>query len=188
MSETFSSMMPLGSKAPSFQLLNTVTNKMLSLEDLKIKKALVVMFLCNHCPYVKHIKHRLIELARDYETRGTTFIAINSNDRKTYPEDGPEYMQEEAIANNYPFPYLYDETQEVAKAYQAECTPDFFVFDANLQCVYRGRFDDSTPGNRHISTGADLSQALDALIQQNPISQDQKASVGCNIKWKNPRF
>ena len=183
MAETPSSMIPLGTPAPSFRLLDTRSGKQLTLEELKSNIATVIMFLCNHCPYVKHIQTKLVELAASYQTKGVTFIAISSNDVKFYPADAPDKMKAESEKHHYSFPYLYDETQEVAKAYHAACTPDFYVFDKNLACVYRGRFDDSTPGNQRLVTGTDLRNALDNILADKPVSADQKASVGCNIKW-----
>ncbi|MHB1947315.1 MAG: thioredoxin family protein [Gammaproteobacteria bacterium] len=183
MAETPSTMLPLGTIAPDFKLFDTRSQKTLSLEELKSDIATVVMFLCNHCPYVKHIQGKLVEVAKAYQAKGVSFIAISSNDVKNYPADNPEKMHIEALEHNYTFPYLYDETQKVAKAYQAACTPDFYVFDKNFACVYRGRFDDSTPGNGRSVSGKDLSQALDAIVTGNPINKDQKPSVGCNIKW-----
>lgn len=184
MAETPSTMLPLGTKAPAFKLLDIVSNKHLSLDDLRSNIATVIMFICNHCPYVIHIQKKLLSTAAFYQQKGVQFIAISSNDASKYPADGPEKMQLEAKTHNYPFPYLYDETQEVAKAYQAACTPDFYIFDDNLACVYRGRFDDSTPGNNKPITGKDLSNALDHILNNTPIDADQKPSVGCNIKWK----
>lgn len=184
MAETPSKMIPLGSKAPDFKLLDTRSGKLLSLHELKSDKATVVMFICNHCPYVKHIQHKLVEVAKAYQAMDVSFIAISSNDIVTHPNDSPEKMKLEAETHDYTFPYLYDETQAVAKAYQAACTPDLYVFDKNLACVYRGRFDESTPGNGKPITGKDLSQTLDNLLSGKAINPDQKASVGCNIKWK----
>jgi thiol-disulfide isomerase/thioredoxin len=196
MAVTPSNMIPLGTKAPDFRLLDTRTNKYLTLNDCRVAKnahrndvrkspiATVIMFLCNHCPFVIHIQTKIVEIAKLYQAKGISFIAICSNDVSVYPQDGPAYMRVEADKHHYTFPYLYDETQEVAKAYQAACTPDIFVFDAKLQCVYRGRFDDATPGNQQAVTGYDLSQALDSILSDKPISPDQTASVGCNIKWK----
>lgn len=184
MSETPSSMIPLGTKAPFFRLNNTITNQSLSLEDCRSDIATVIMFLSNHCPYVKHIRQKLIDAAKEYQSKGIKFVAICSNDAQAYPDDGPKQMEIEAKKYQFSFPYLYDETQEAAKAYHAECTPDFFVFDPNLKCVYRGRFDGATPGNNVPITGKDLTGALEALLSGNPINQDQKPSLGCNIKWK----
>lgn len=184
MAKTLSTMIPLGTKAPDFRLMDTVSNKWLTLDELKSPIATVVMFICNHCPYVKHIQTQLVDVANRYQAKGIKFIAISSNDVVNYPADSPALMHEEAITHHYPFPYLYDETQAVAKAYHAACTPDFFVFDNNLLCVYRGRFDEATPGNDKPVTGADLCKALDAILAGNTISEDQIASMGCNIKWK----
>lgn len=179
-----SSMLPLGTKAPDFKLFDPTSNKELSLNELQSDVATVVMFLCNHCPYVKYIEHQLIETVKQYQQLGISFIAINANDALAYPDDSPEKMAETAQKNKYTFPYLYDESQTIAKAYQAACTPDFYVFDSNLLCVYRGRFDDATPGNQKIVTGIELKNALDNLITGQPVDQNQKPSVGCSIKWK----
>jgi peroxiredoxin len=184
MAETPSTMIPLGTKAPDFYLLDSVSGKQVALDELKSKTATVIMFICNHCPYVKHIQNKMVELAKSYQAKGIAFIAISSNDALRYPADNPQKMREEALAHDYPFPYLFDETQEIAKAYHAACTPDLYVFDRDILCVYRGRFDDSTPGNGRPVTGSDLQQALDAILAGNPVNPDQKASVGCNIKWK----
>ena len=162
----------------------TLTEKILSLEDVKSDIAIVVMFICNHCPYVKHIQPKLVEVAKKYKDKGINFIAINSNDVENYPADHPTKMKLEAEKHDYPFPYLFDETQTVAKAYQAACTPDFYVFDDNLHCIYRGRFDDSTPGNNNPVTGKELSEVLENILVGKPLHPDQKPSVGCNIKWK----
>jgi thiol-disulfide isomerase/thioredoxin len=156
----------------------------MSLEGLKSDRATVVMFICNHCPYVKHVQEELVRLAEDYRPKGVSFIAISSNDAEQYPEDGPENMKKVAQRMGYPFPYLYDETQEVAKAYKAACTPDFYVFDGDMELVYRGQLDDSRPGNAIPITGADLRGALDNLLRGQPVEEDQKPSMGCNIKWK----
>ncbi len=184
MAETLSTMLPLGTLAPDFQLLDTRADKQVSLQELKSNTGTVVMFICNHCPYVKHIQEKLVEVASIYQKKGISFIAISSNDVKKYPEDDPINMREEAETNQYTFPYLYDETQAVAKAYHAACTPDFYIFDSGLACVYRGRFDDATPGNGHAVTGKELTLALDAILAKQPVGQDQKPSMGCNIKWR----
>jgi peroxiredoxin len=183
MAETPSKMIPLGTKAPEFSLLDTLSNEHLSLNELKSETATVIMFLCNHCPYVKHIQSKLVDVVKSYQAKGISFIAICSNDVKTYPEDGPDKMHIEAEEQGYTFPYLFDATQEVAKAYLAACTPDFYVFDNNLRCVYRGRFDSATPGNRQPVTGADLRKALDNIIAGQTVDAEQKPSLGCNIKW-----
>jgi len=185
MAETPSTMLALGSKATTFTLKDAVTDKMVALDDVKSNVATVIMFICNHCPYVKHIQKKLTEVAKHYQEKNISFIAINSNDIKKYPADRPEMMRSEAITNHYTFPYLFDATQEVARKYHAACTPDFYVFDADLKCVYRGRFDDATPGNRNPVTGKDLTNALDALLAKKPISDKQFPSLGCNIKWVN---
>lgn len=184
MAETHSNMLPLGTKAPDFKLLDTVTNKQISLDDLKSDTATVIMFICNHCPYVIHIQNKLVEIAQKYQNKNVSFIAISSNDVQNYPADAPDKMHQVAIEHRYTFPYLYDETQSVAKAYLAACTPDFYIFDKDLACVYRGRFDDATPGNRNPVTGKELTEALDNVLAGKSVIADQKASVGCNIKWK----
>jgi peroxiredoxin len=184
MAETPSKMNPLGFTAPDFRLPDVTTGKTRSLDDLKSDKATVVMFICNHCPFVKHVNHQLVALANDYISKGVSFVAISSNDAVNYPDDSPEKMKEVAARLKYPFPYLYDETQEVAKAYDAACTPDFYIFDASMKCVYRGQLDDSRPGNNKPVTGKDMRAALDALLENKPVSQDQKPGIGCNIKWK----
>lgn len=184
MAQTFSTMMPLGTRAPAFILPDTVSGKEKSLDALKGPKGTVVMFICNHCPYVKHINAELVRVARDYQRRGIAFIAISSNDVANYPDDAPDRMRAAAKELGYPFPYLYDETQAVARAYQAACTPDLYVFDGSLSCVYRGRFDDTRPNQGKGATGRDLRHALDAVLEGKPVDADQKPSVGCNIKWK----
>lgn len=183
MALTYSSMMELGTTAPDFTLLDTVSGKSLSLNELRSDTATVVMFICNHCPFVLHLNEKLVTVVNTYKNKGVQFIAISSNDVKTHPQDGPEYMTKVAEKLQYPFPYLYDDTQEIAKAYKAECTPDFFIFDQNLECSYRGRFDDTRP-NMGTPTGKDLTDALDAIINNESILEDQKPSMGCNIKWK----
>lgn len=183
MAET-SKMLPIGTKAPDFTLLDTCTNKHMSLSQLASSKATVIMFICNHCPYVKLIQQKLVEVAKKYQPQGVSFIAISSNSVESHPQDGPQFMREEAEKNHYSFPYLYDETQAVARAYQAACTPDLYVFDKALHCVYRGRFDDATPSNGRAVTGADVTNALDALLAGREVSADQQASIGCGIKWK----
>ncbi|MBY0281546.1 MAG: thioredoxin family protein [Alphaproteobacteria bacterium] len=184
MALTPSNMLPLGKIAPDFKLLDVVDNKEKSLKDLSSDTATVVMFICNHCPFVKHVQLELVKLANDYLAKGISFIAISSNDVKNYPDDSPQKMKEVAAEFQYPFPYLYDETQNVAKAYQAACTPDFYVFDGGLKCIYRGQLDDSRPGNDIPVTGKDLRGALDCVLSGKPIPPDQKPSIGCNIKWR----
>lgn len=185
MAQTPTTQIPLGFDAPPFQLPDAASGRILSLEELKGNVATVVMFICNHCPYVKHIRQGLVRLAADYLPKGVSFIAINSNDAEKYPEDSPEEMKREVKQVGYPFPYLFDETQQVALAYHAACTPDFNVFDKNLKCVYRGQMDDSRPGNGIPVTGRDIRKVLDCLIAGEAVDQDQKPSVGCNIKWKS---
>ena len=182
---TPSKMMPLGTEAPDFCLLDTVSEEQLGLQDLRGETATLIMFICNHCPFVKHIQSELANLGREYPSSGISIVAISSNDVKDYPEDSPDKMKALAKSAGYEFPYLYDETQEIARAYDAACTPDFFIFDIDLKCVYRGQLDDSRPGNDIPVTGKDLRSALDCIVTGNEISPDQKPSVGCNIKWKN---
>jgi peroxiredoxin len=184
MSLTPSTMLPLGTTAPDFKLPDT-DGKTVSLADFKDKSALLVLFICNHCPYVKHIRAGLAQLARDYLPRGVAIVGINSNDVANYPEDSPAKMKEEVKSAGYSFPYLYDETQAAAKAYRAACTPDIYLFDKNRRLVYRGQFDDSRPGNGIPVTGKDLRAALDAALAGKAVSTNQKASIGCNIKWKS---
>jgi len=184
MARTPSNMLPLGTKAPEFELLDTASNKTLSLEKLKGKNGTVVMFICNHCPFVVHVNPELSRLGKEYQAKGIGFVAISSNDVANYPQDAPDLMKEKAKAMEYSFPYLYDETQEVAKAYDAACTPDFYLFDANLELVYRGQLDDSRPGNGLPLTGSDLRNAMDAVLNVNAVDSNQKPSIGCNIKWK----
>ena len=184
MAKTPSSMLPLGTLAPDFSLRDTVTGQFVSLNKNNGFVATVILFICNHCPYVKHVNPELTRLANDYMGKSIRFIAINSNDITNNPDDSPERMREQAIAEKYPFPYLFDDTQEVAMAYEAKCTPDFFVFDKNLKLVYRGQLDDSRPGNEISLTGSSIRNALDCIIENKPVSVDQKPSLGCNIKWK----
>jgi thiol-disulfide isomerase/thioredoxin len=181
---TESNMFPLGATAPSFTLPDVVSNQEVSLEALKSDVATVIMFICNHCPYVKHVQKQLVQLANDYLPKGVAFIAINSNDAVQYPEDGPDNMKKVAEEFQYPFPYLYDESQQVAKDYQAACTPDFYIFDGKLSCVYRGQLDDSRPGNGLPVTGSYIRAALESILNNEPIQVQQKPSIGCNIKWK----
>ncbi len=178
-------MLPLGTKAPDFRLPDVVTGDHVSLEDINSDKATVIMFICNHCPYVIHIQEKMVTLAHEYIERGVSFAAISSNDVDNYPADAPDKMKERASELGFRFPYLYDESQEVAKAYMAACTPDFYVFDRNLSCVYRGRMDDSTPGNGKPVSGKDLRTALDAMLLGESVSDQQMPSMGCNIKWKS---
>ena len=184
MAATPSNMMPLGTLAPDFNLLNVVTGNKVTLHSLKSEMATLIMFICNHCPYVKHVQDELIKIANDYRIKGISCIAINSNDVVNYPDDSPENMKKIAQEKGYPFPYLYDETQEVARIYQAACTPDFYLFDKDLKCVYRGQLDDARPQNNIPVTGKDIRAALDAILAGQPVNTDQKPSIGCNIKWK----
>ena len=185
MARTLSNMLPLDTIAPGFTLPDTVSGKMVSLDELKSEQATVVMFICNHCPFVKHVDEQLVAMAQDYQAKGVSFIAISSNDAENYPQDRPELMKAEAEKLHYPFPYLYDESQGVAKAYNAACTPDFYVFDGNLKCAYRGQLDDSRPDNGKPVTGSDLRLALDEILEEKAVSAPQIPSLGCNIKWKN---
>jgi peroxiredoxin len=185
MAATPSAMVALGTVAPHFSLPDTVTGKMVSLTDLKSDKATVVMFICNHCPYVKHVQTQLAQLAKDYQPQGISFAAISSNDVAQYPEDGPGSMKELAERLGFAFPYLYDESQEVARAYQAACTPDLYIFDRDLKLVYRGQLDDSRPSNQIPVTGKDVRAALDRILAGQPVTPEQKPSLGCSIKWKN---
>jgi peroxiredoxin len=184
MARTPSTMLELGTSAPEFSLSEPATGKTVSLTEFAGSPALLVVFMCNHCPYVKHIADALAELVRRFQPQGLAAVGINSNDAENYPDDGPAKMVEEAKRRQYSFPYLYDESQAVAQAYQAACTPDFFLFDADRRLVYRGQFDASRPGNDLPVTGADLATAVDALLAGRPVPEDQKPSLGCNIKWK----
>lgn len=183
MALTPSTMLPLGTTAPDFKLPDT-NGKIVSLADFKSRKALLVIFMCNHCPYVIHIRDGLAQLARDYTNRNVGIVGINANDVENYPADSPAKMMEEVKTAGYVFPYLYDESQSVAKAYRAACTPDIYLFDAQHRLVYRGQFDDSRPGNGLPVTGKDLRTALDAVLSGRQVYPNQKASMGCNIKWK----
>jgi len=180
---TSSTMLPLGTTAPDFSLLN-IDGQIVSLSDFPDAPTLLVIFMCNHCPYVVHVADHLAQLAQEYMARGTAIVGINSNDVASYPADSPEQMVATAEERGYPFPYLYDETQEVAHAYRAACTPDFFLFDADKKLVYRGQFDASRPDSGIPVTGADLRAALDAVLAGHSPSEDQTPSAGCNIKWK----
>jgi len=185
MARTPSNMLALKTKAPGFSLLDTKSDKIFNLNQLKGDRATVIMFICNHCPFVIHVNSELVKIAHEYQTKGINLIAISSNDIINYPQDGPELMHQHAIDNNYPFPYLYDETQEVAKAYKAACTPDFYVFDKNLELIYRGQLDSSRPGNEIPLTGEDIRNTIENILDNTPIDSNQKPSIGCNIKWKN---
>lgn len=174
-----STMLELGTSAPNFDLPKAGGGRV-KLTDSKGAKGTLVMFICNHCPFVKHVRNELIKLGNDYQKKGVSIIGINSNDWKNYPDDTPEKMTQEG----YSFPYLYDETQEVAKKYKAACTPDFYLFDSNLKLVYRGQLDDGRPSNNIPVTGKDLRRAIDTLLAGKSVSDDQKPSIGCNIKWR----
>ena len=183
MARTPSTMLPLGTVAPAISLPD-VSGKMVSLSDYPDAPAILVIFLCNHCPYVKHVAEELAALGRDYQNRGVAVVGINANDADNYPEDSPEKMVEEVKLRGYTFPYLFDATQATAKAYRAACTPDFYVFDHEKKLVYRGQLDASRPENGMPVTGTDLRLALDAVLVGKPVSAEQRASLGCNIKWK----
>jgi peroxiredoxin len=180
---TASTMLSLGTTAPDFHLPDT-TGRAVSRDDFKNAPAMLVAFICNHCPYVKHIRSGWAAFAREYQAKGLAIVGINSNDAEEYPEDGPKKMIDEVKAAGYVFPYLYDETQAVATAYRAACTPDFFLFDSDRRLAYRGQFDDSRPGNNVPVTGKDLRAACNAVLAGNPVPATQKPSAGCNIKWK----
>jgi peroxiredoxin len=184
MALTPSNMLALGTKAPFFKLPDTVSGKMLSINDLSSEKAIVIMFLCNHCPYVIHVNSEIVHIANDYQTKGVKFAAISSNDVEAQPEDAPDKMKALALAEGYTFPYLYDENQSVAKAYDAACTPDFYVFDHEMKLVYRGRIDNSRPNSGTPLSGKDFRAALDDVLEKRPVSPVQFPSMGCNIKWK----
>jgi peroxiredoxin len=178
-----STMLELGTPAPSFALPDT-DGRTVSLDDAKGARALLVMFICNHCPFVKHLRPALAALAEEYAPRGVAVVAINANDAERFPDDSPEAMAREKKAAGYTFPYLYDATQQVAKAYRAACTPDFFLFGADHRLAYRGRFDESRPNNGLPVTGRDLRAALDAVLEERPVAQEQAPSIGCGIKWR----
>ena len=180
---TPSTMLPLGTKAPDFSLPDT-EGKTISLSDFKDARAVLIIFMCNHCPFVKHIIDELVKLIKEYQQKGVAAIAINSNDVENYPEDRPDMMAKAVKEKGFTFAYLYDETQEVAKAYKAACTPDFFLFDKDKKLVYRGQMDDSRPGNDVPITGKDLRAVLDAVLEGKEVAAEQKPSMGCNIKWK----
>jgi peroxiredoxin len=183
MVKTASTMLPLGSAAPKFSLTNT-DGKTITLESFPNDLPLLVIFMCNHCPFVIHLRDHLVKFIREYQDKGISVVAISSNDAEKYPADSPEKMKEDAEKYGYTFPYLYDETQDAAKAYRAACTPDFFLFDRHRQLVYRGQYDDSRPSNGQPVTGADLKAACDAVLSGQSINALQRPSIGCNIKWK----
>ena len=182
MAATPSTMTELGRQAPHFALPNVLTGQTVALEDFEQRKALLIMFICRHCPYVLHVRPALIQLAMDFADQPLGIVSISSNDAERYPDDAPERLAQ--MSRELPFPLLYDETQEVAKAYRAACTPDFFLFDTLRRLVYRGQLDDSRPGNGQPLTGRDLRAAIDAVLADRPINSNQRASIGCNIKWK----
>ena len=184
MALTASNPFPVGTVAPDFRLLDTVSNQQLSLQQLKGEEGTLVMFICNHCPFVIHVNEELVRLANDFISRGIGFIAISSNDVETYPQDGPELMTKHATENLYSYPYLYDKTQQVAKEYDAACTPDFYLFDGNLKSVYHGQLDDSRPGNGIPVSGSDIRKAINQLLNKQQPIENQKNSIGCGIKWK----
>jgi peroxiredoxin len=177
-------MLELGTEAPDFALVDVVTGKLVRRDDFRDKKALLVMFICAHCPYVKHIEKTLGKLGSDYAGKPVAIVAISSNDVTTHPGDSPEGLKAQAEANSFPFPYLYDESQAIARAYKAACTPDFFLFDSGFKLVYRGQYDSSRPGNNVPASGEDLRAAMDTVLAGKPVPVDQRPSMGCNIKWK----
>jgi peroxiredoxin len=179
-----STMLALGTEAPAFSLADVVSGRTVTLDDFEDRSALLVMFICRHCPYVTHVRPALAELGREHASSGLGIVAISANDPAAYPEDAPESLAAEAVEAGYVFPYLFDETQEVAKAYTAACTPDFFLFDRDRRLVYRGQLDGSRPGNGIAVTGEDLRAAIDAVLGGHPVPEDQRPSVGCSIKWR----
>ena len=185
MARTPSIMIPLGFKAPAFELLDVKTDQIIKSEDLFGIKGTLIMFICNHCPFVKYINKQIVQIANDYKNSGIKLIAISSNDIINYPEDSPVEMKKVAMKEKFIFPYLFDETQIVAKSYDAACTPDFFIFNNSKKLVYRGQLDDSRPGNNIDVSGMDIRNALDSVINLKEINTIQKPSIGCNIKWKN---
>lgn len=184
MAQTPSNMLALGTVAPKFELLDTISNSKMKLDNLKGSKGTVIAFICNHCPFVIHINEEFVKIANQYQKKGIGFIAISSNDIEKYPQDGPEKMHSHAVKSKFGFPYLFDETQEIAKAFDAACTPDFYLFDKDLKLIYRGQFDDSRPGNNISVNGNDLKNAIDCLLSKTQNNQLQKPSIGCNIKWR----
>jgi len=184
MALTESNSFPLGKKAPEFALMDTVTGELMNMNELKGEKGTAVLFICNHCPFVIHVNDELVKMANEYKVKGIGFVAISSNNIETHPQDGPEFMKTHAEKHRYPFPYLYDDSQLVAKAYDAACTPDLYLFDADLKAVYHGQLDDSRPGNDIPVTGKNFRQAMDGLLAGNDPVANQKPSIGCGIKWK----
>ena len=187
MAYTESNMLPLGTKAPNFTLPDTLSAKEITLYEMPPAKATLIMFLCNHCPYVIHVNPEIVRIAADYKNAGVQFVGISSNNAIKYPQDGPEKMTEHGKETGYTFPYLYDESQEIARKYDAACTPDFYLFDQHRKLVYRGQMDDSRPGNGLPVTGRDIRDAVECILHQRPVNPRQKASIGCNIKWKPGR-
>jgi peroxiredoxin len=187
MVQTASTMLPIGTKAPDFRLRDVVSGRFFTLDSWKEKKALLVMFICRHCPYVQHVKEELARLGRDYSASSAGIVAISSNAPEDYPDDAPEKLREMAQETSFKFPLLFDETQDVAKTYAAACTPDFFLFDDMRRLVYRGQLDDSRPGNGKPVDGRDIRQAIEAVLAGKPVDPAQKPSVGCNIKWRVPK-
>ncbi|MBP0904558.1 thioredoxin family protein [Mariniflexile gromovii] len=185
MADTPSNMLPLGTTAPYFELIDTTSDTLVNLEMVKGENGTVVIFICNHCPFVIHVNKEIVAISKSFSKKGIGFVAISSNDAIKFPQDGPDNMKLHAKKENYPFPYLYDESQTIAKAYDAACTPDFYVFDKDLKLAYRGQLDDSRPGNGLPVTGKDLRNALDCLIENKENTALQKPSIGCSIKWKS---
>ena len=185
MTRTLSNMIPLGTKLPDFTLPDVVSGIFFSTGELDGAMASVIMFICNHCPYVKHVNAGLVQLAKDFESKGVRFVAVSSNDVENFPEDSPDKMKVNAIALGYSFPYLYDESQEVARQFDAACTPDFYIFNKEKKLVYRGQLDDSRPSLTIPVTGKNVRDALDQVLKGFPVSELQRPSIGCNIKWKN---
>lgn len=184
MVHTFSIELPMGIEAPEFKLTDVVNNQLVSLKDIQSEIATVIMFICNHCPYVKHYNTEISKLAEEYQKKGISFVAISANDADNFPDDGPEFLKQQALQFNFTFPYLYDATQMTAKAYKAACTPDFFVFDEELKLIYHGQLDDSRPKNALPVTGKDLREVLELKLKGQPLKMQQTPSSGCNIKWK----
>ncbi len=180
-------MLPLGTPAPPFSLRDAVSGQIYSLDSFAGKTTLLVMFICHHCPYVVHVEHGIAKMGRDYKDTGLGIIGISSNDPAQYPDDAPPRLKEMAERLGFTFPFCFDETQDVAKAYRAACTPDFYLFDRDRRLVYRGQLDDSRPGNNKPVTGRDLRAAIDAALAGKPVDRNQKASIGCSIKWKSPQ-
>lgn len=184
MARTPTTQIPLGFKAPEFNLPEPSTDRNYTLDSIKGDNGTVVMFICNHCPFVIHVIEEIVNLAKNYQDKGIGFVAINSNDVENYPDDAPDKMVEFAKQYDFSFPYLYDESQDTAKAYDAACTPDFSVFDKDMTCIYRGQLDDARPGNDEVNNGHSLRKALDYILEGKTIDFEQKPSIGCNIKWK----